>query len=147
MRFIFIILSFFIFFSCSKEDKTPQQNNPQRIQQEDSDEPLDTNLTPEEKFSSSILIDFLNDSDDEELAGYLETEIYKMGATFTGASVMEISPAIWLVMLDKDGNSKNYLLQKYVDFQSNEVYFRMKETSLTVTDVISRSKPIVPAGK
>ena len=147
MRFFLLIILFLFSYGCSKDDKTPQQNSQQRVEQEDPDEPLDTNLTSEEKFSTSILIDFLGDSDDEELAGYLETEIYKMGANYTGASVVEISPAVWLVMLEKDGTSKNYLLQKFVDFQSNDVYFRMKETTLSVTDVFSKSKPIQPAGK
>jgi hypothetical protein len=136
--------------SCSKDDKTGQQNtnnNQQKVQPEDEDNPADTNLTPEEKFSASIMIDFLNDSDDEEVADYLETEIYKMGLNYTGASVVELFPSVWLVMLEKEGTTKNYLLQKFVNVQSNEDYFRLKETSITITDVITRGKPIIPAGK
>ena len=134
--------------SCSKDDKNSQQNtNTQKVQQDDSDNPPDTNLTPQEKFSSSIMLDFLNESDDEALADYLETEIYKMGASYKGASVVEISPAAWLVMLEKDGNTKNFLLQKFVDFKTNEYYFDMKETSLTITDVITRKNKKSPAGE
>ena len=136
-----------IFISCSKEDKPVTQQNQQKVQNEDNDSPADTNLTPEEKFSSSILIDFLGDSDDEDLGEFLETEIFKMGASYNGASVVEITPSTWLVSLEKDGNIKNYLLQRYVDFKTNDYYFSMKETTLTLTDVISRSKPKTSAGE
>jgi len=145
MKYLIIFILFLFFFSsCSKDDKQQQQ---QKVQQDDSEEQLDTNLTPEEKFSSSILIDFLNDSDDADLAEYLETEIYKMNANYNGASVIELAPSLWLVMLEKDGSTKNYLLQKFVGFQSNENYFRMRETTITAADVISRSKINIPAGK
>ncbi|MBL8017934.1 MAG: hypothetical protein JNK43_11730 [Ignavibacteria bacterium] len=147
----YLILSAFlfsaVFISCSKEDKPVTQQNQQKVQNEESDSPADTNLTPEEKFSSSILIDFLGDSDDEDLGEFLETEIFKMGANYNGASVVEITPSTWLVSLEKDGNIKNYLLQRYVDFKTNDYYFSMKETSLTLTDVISRSKPKTSAGE
>ena len=64
-----------------------------------------------------------------------------MGANFNGASVIEVTPSTWLVSLEKDGTVKNYLLQKYVDLKSNEYYFSFKETTLNLTDVISRVKP------
>ncbi len=146
MKFIPVLIIFLLLYGCSKENNT---NTPpqQKVQQDDSDTPVDTNLTPEEKFSSSILFDFLNGAEDEELADYLETEIYKMGANYTGASVVEISPAIWFVMLEKDGNTKNYLLQKFVNFNTNDYYFRLKETNLTITDIISKSRIKTPAGE
>jgi len=144
MKYLIILILFLFFFSsCSKDEKQQQQ----KVQQDDSEDQLDTNLTPEEKFSSAILIDFLNDSDDEDLAGYLETEIYKMNANYNGASVIELAPSLWLVMLEKDGSTKNYLLQKFVGFQSNENYFRMRETTITAADVVSRNKINIPAGK
>jgi hypothetical protein len=70
-----------------------------------------------------------------------------MGASYNGASVVEITPSTWLVSLEKDGNIKNYLLQRYVDFKTNDYYFSMKETTLSLTDVISRSKPKTSAGE
>lgn len=149
MKFLLplLILVSVIFISCSKEDKPVTQQNQQKVQNDEGDSPADTNLTPEEKFSSSILIDFLGDSDDEDLGEFLETEIFKMGASYNGASVVEITPSTWLVSLEKDGNIKNYLLQRYVDFKTNDYYFSMKETTLTLTDVISRSKPKTSAGE
>jgi hypothetical protein len=149
MKFLLpiLIMVSVIFISCSKEDKPVTQQNQQKVQNEDNDSPADTNLTPEEKFSSSILIDFLGDSDDEDLGEFLETEIFKMGASYNGASVVEITPSTWLVSLEKDGNIKNYLLQRYVDFKTNDYYFSMKETTLTITDIISRSKPKTSAGE
>ena len=143
MKYLLIFILSLFLSSCSKDDTATQQ----KVQNDDSDELLDTNLTPEEKFSSAILIDFLNDSEDEDLAEYLETEIYKMNANYNGASVIEMTPSLWLVMLEKDGSTKNFLLQKFVGFQSNENYFRMKETTLSATDVFSRSKVNIPAAK
>ncbi len=142
MRYIIFIFIFGFFVSCSKDDKqTQQQNNAPKNQVEDIDDnPADTNLTPEEKFSTAIMLDFLNDSDDEDLADYLENEVYKMGANYRGASLVELNPSTWLLILEKDGTTKNYLVQKFVDFTTNDEYFRMKETSLTVTDVIAKGK-------
>ncbi len=149
MKFIipFLILVSAVFISCSKEEKPVTQQNQQKVQNEYNDSPADTNLTPEEKFSSSILIDFLGDTEDEDLAEFLETEIFKLGASYNGASVVEITPSTWLVSLEKDGNIKNHLLQRYVDFKTNDYYFSMKETTLTLTDVISRTKPKTSAGE
>ena len=138
MKYLLILLISAILISCSKEE-TPQTQ--QKVTQDDSDNPADTNLTPEEKFSAAILVDFLEDSEDEDLGSFLETEIYKMGANFNGASVIEVTPSTWLVSLEKEGSVKNYLLQKYVDLKSNEYYFSFKETTLNLTDVISRVKP------
>lgn len=142
MRYILFVLILIFFSSCSKEDKqTAQQEKAPKNHVEDLDDnPSDTNMTPEEKFSSSIMIDFLDNSDDEDLGDYLETEIYKMGANYKGASVVELNPSTWLVELEKDGAVKNYLLQKFVDFNTNDYYFKIKETPLTATDVIASGK-------
>jgi hypothetical protein len=148
MKYLLIILTAAIFISCSKDDKpVTQQQNQQKVMQDDSDNPADTNLTPEEKFSASILVDFLNDSDDEDLASFLETEVYKIGANYNGASVVEVTPSTWLVTFEKSGALKNYMLQKFVDFRTNEYYFTFKETNLTITDVISRTRLKTPAGE
>ncbi len=147
MKYLILLFTLTFLVSCSKEDKPQTQQNQQKVTQEENDNPTDTNLTPEEKFSAAILVDFLNDSDDEDLGSFLETEIYKMGANFNGASVVEVTPSTWLVSLEKDGSVKNYLLQKYVDLKSNEYYFSFKETTLNLTDVISRVKPKTSAGE
>jgi hypothetical protein len=141
MKYIIFAAVLFLFSSCSRDDKTTQQNNAPKTQVEDIDDnPADTNMTPEEKFSTAILIDFLGDSGDEDLAEYLEGEIYKMNSNYRGASVIEITPSTWLVMLEKDSATKNYLLQKYVDFTTNENYFRMKETTITPADVFTNGR-------
>ena len=147
MKYIIALLTATVLISCSKEDKPVTQQKQQNVQQDDEDSPADTNLTAEEKFSASILIDFLGDSEDEDLAEFLETEIYKMGVNYKGVSIVEITPSTWLVSFEKDSTMKNYLLQKYVEFRSNEYYFSLKETPLTITDVISRTKPKTSAGE
>lgn len=124
MKFIlpFLILVSAIFISCSKEEAPVTQQNQQKVQNDENKSPGDTNLTPEEKFSSLILIDFLGDTEmREDLAEFLETEIFKMGASYNGASVVEITPSTWLVSLEKDGNIKNHLLQRYVDFKQTTI--------------------------
>ena len=148
MKYLIILFTAALLISCSKDEKpqTQQQQNQQKVNQDDNDNPADTNLTPEEKFSASILVDFLNDSDDEDLASFLETEVYKIGLNYNGASVVEVTPSTWLVTFEKSGVLKNYMLQKYVDFRSNEYYFTFKETNLTITDVISRTRQKAPAG-
>ena len=148
MRYLLLLIILAGFISCSEEDKfEKQQQNTQSIQQGESDNPADSILTREEKFSASIMADFLGDSDDEDLAGFLETQIYKMGTLYNGAAVVEVTPSTWLVTFDKDSTVKNYLLQKYVDFKTNECYFSLKETTLTLTDIISNRKNKTSSGE
>lgn len=148
LLFSFILLFVLFFTSCSRNDKTSTQRDyAPRTQAEDIDDSGDTIMTAEEKFSTAILIDFLDDSNDADLAEYLEAEIFKMNVNYRGASVIEITPSTWLVMFEKDGATKNYLIQKYVDFTTNDNYFRLKETTLTVTDVIARGKSKTSMGE
>ena len=70
MKYLLIFLILAGFVSCSKDEK-PLQQNTQKNQQEEGDTPADTNLTPKKNFSASIMIDFLVDNDDADLAGFL----------------------------------------------------------------------------
>jgi len=139
-----IFIAAFIISGCSKKDDKPvtekkqettteQQTNPNEIEN-----PQDTVLSPEEQFSTAIMSDFLDGSDDEELQDYLETEIYKYSQNYNGVSLIEISPSTWFVSFEKDNNNKNFILQKYIDFKSGDSYFRMKETNLTVNDIAKK---------
>jgi len=148
MKYLILLFTFAFLVSCSK-DETPetQKQNQQKVTQDEGDEQVELNLSPEEKFSAAILVDFLGDSEDEDLASFLETEVFKQGANFNGASVVEVTPSTWLVSLEKGGAVKNYFLQKYVDFKTNEYYFTFKETTLNISDVVSRPKSKSPAGE
>lgn len=134
--FLFFLFSF---VSCSKEEKSPQgvkNNKQQQVKPEDVDN-SDTAMTPEEKFSSSITLDFLDTPEDEDLTDYLETQLFKYSQNYRGASVMQLSNTIWFVSLENNNSTKNFLLQKFVDFNSNDYYFVLKETNLTTAEVIS----------
>jgi len=144
MKYITIILLFILFISCSKEDKpvtekkTKTENPPTMEKGDTIENPEDTNMTPEERFSTSIMSDFLNDSEDEDLQGFLEDEVFKYSDTYTGAALVEMTPSTWLLSLEKNNSSKNYIIQKYVDFHTNDYYFRMNETNLKITDLVAK---------
>ena len=131
-----VIFSLVLFFSCSKEEKPNQKSTKQDTKQEDIENSSDTLMSPEEKFSSSIMIDFLDSLDDEDLEGYLQDELFKYSKDYRGASVIQLTNSTWFVSLQNSTSIKNFLLQKYVDFSSNDYYFILKETPLTISDVI-----------
>jgi hypothetical protein len=133
---IFLLLAGLM--SCSKTEKQQEKENSSK-NQEQIENPSDTIMTVEEKFSTSILSDFLDDTDDEDLASYLEDELFKYSQNYRGASVMQISNSLWFVSLENQNNVKNFLLQKFVDFNTNEYYFRLSETSLNITDIVLNS--------
>ncbi len=138
MNRLLIILLAIVLISCSKEDKSvSQKQTPEQKQKEEIENPQDTNMTPEEKFSSSIMIDFLDNSEDDDLASFLEDELYKYSDTYRGASVMQLANNLWFVTLDNPNNSKNFLLEKFVDFRTSEYYFKLTETTLKLSDVIT----------
>ena len=150
MRFVLGILISVILTGCSKDDKQTSTNDKQPTVQNqkiespvDDNTPIDTNLTPEEKFSSSVMIDFLDDAEDEDLEGFLEDEVFKFSQNYTGAAIIGLSPSTWLLSLEKDNSTKNYLIQKYVDFKTNEYYFKMNETSLKISDVVTQKNNTV----
>jgi hypothetical protein len=139
MRILLSAFTLLFLLSCSNEESTSDKkllssdNQKEEIQS-------DTNLTSEEIFSSSVMSDFLSESEDDALADYLETELYRIASGFSGCSLVEISPSIWLVMFEKDNQTKNFILQKYIDIKTNDYYFRIKETGLTAEDVIGKTK-------
>lgn len=127
--------------SCSNDDKPAGEQQDQTTQTEEGDTGIDSNLSSEEKFSSAILLDFLGDPEDEDLADFLESQVFSMGANYNGAAVVEITPSTWIVALEKDGAVKNHILQRYVDLKTNEYYFTFKETTLSIPDAILKPKP------
>jgi hypothetical protein len=141
---ILIFIFLLCFISCSKKEEKPVvTDNKQQSEQNqntqapvDDTAPADTNLTPEEKFSSSVMADFLDGSEDEDLAGFLEDEVFKYSNNYTGAAIIGLSSSTWLLALEKDNTTRNYIIQKYVDFKTNDYYFRMNETNLKITDAI-----------
>jgi hypothetical protein len=125
--------------SCSKSEKPQDKENVSGNQTGETENPSDTTMSAEEKFSSSILTDFIDDTDDVDLESYLEDELFKYSQNYRGASVIQLSNTLWFVTLENQNNVKNFLLQKFVDFNTNDYYFRLTETSLTIPDIIVSS--------
>jgi hypothetical protein len=146
MKYLLLLFFVVLLASCSK-DETPATDYVKKDFGGEIENPSDTILTPEERFSFSLMSDFLNSSEDDDLADFVESEIYKTAQNYNGTAMVEITPSTWLVTFEKEGTSKNYLLQKYVDIKSNECYFNLKETSLTISDVVSRKSLKSPAGE
>jgi hypothetical protein len=145
MKYFLMIFLVLGLVSCSKDDNPEVDQKEQTSQTEEGDTGIDPNLSAEEKFSTAILMDFLGDPEDEDLAGFLESQIFTMGANYNGAAVVEVTPSTWIVALEKDGTVKNHILQRYVNLKTNEYYFTFKETTLSIPDVISQKNS--PAGK
>lgn len=129
-----------LFFSCSKNNP-PEQQNKDKVQQnkkqeEQPNNETDTSLSPPELFGVTIQSDFLNESDDEDLGDYLENELYKYSQNFRGASVNEINSSTWLVTLENNQTTKNFLLQKFLDFKTSDYYFVLKETNLSISELL-----------
>jgi hypothetical protein len=140
MKYFLMIILAIGLISCSKDDKPSGEVQDQTMQNEDGDTGIDPNLSSEEKFSTAILLDFLGDPEDEDLADFLESQVFSMGANYNGAAVVEVTPSTWIVVLEKDGVVKNHILQRYVDLKTNEYYFTFKETTISIPDVVSKIK-------
>ena len=124
IKYIATLTAVIFLFSCSKEEKQTKEQSKNPVQQNTEQEnPADTNLTPEEKFSSSIMVDFLNDSDDEGFGDYLETEIFKMGANYDGAAVIELLQARGYYLLRK------IMLLKIISYKNTLTLIRMNTIS------------------
>ena len=139
---ILIISCALFFLSCSKNNPPEQQTNKDKVQQNKKQEeqpvnPDDTNLTPPELFAVTIQSDFLNGNEDEDLGDYFEQELYKYSQNYRGASVNEINESTWLVTLENNQATKNFMLQKFLDFKSNEYYFVLKEVTLTPSELLT----------
>jgi hypothetical protein len=141
MKYILMILLITGLVSCSKDDKPEVDQQDQTTQTEEGDTGIDSNLSSEEKFSTAILLDFLGDPEDEDLADFLESQVFSMGANYNGAAVVEVTPSTWIVALEKNGAVKNHILQRYVDLKTNEYYFTFKETTLSIPDAVLKPKP------
>jgi hypothetical protein len=141
MKYFLMILLVLGLVSCSKDDKPTVEQQEKSTQTEEGDPGIDPNLPAEEKFSTAILMDFLGDPEDEDLADFLESQVFSMGANYNGAAVVEITTSTWIVALEKDGAVKNHILQRYVDLKTNEYYFTFKETTLSIPDAILKPKP------
>jgi hypothetical protein len=126
---LFFVLILSVFISCSKDESEDDNES-------DTEESDTTNLTPAEKFSTSLMADFLNEEEDDALELYLEEVFYpQYNGKYKGASITKLGNSVWLITTDEP-DEKNFTLQKFVNMKTDDYYFKLKETKMTIEDIL-----------
>lgn len=125
---VFILTCFSLsFYSCNKDDPTKQPANNNTKTEITEDEP-DTNITPQEIFSSALVQNIMGVEEDEDLEVYLEEQIYPIVSKSNKVTLDRISSSEYLLTYDDAGIRKNFILQKFYDPVKDEFVFEKKET-------------------
>ncbi len=133
LKLIPILFLAFLLMSCSKEDKTksePKQNSTTTTTQTTSSGDVDTNMTKEEIFSSTLVQDIAGD-ENEDLEMYLEEVIYPMVSKSGKVTLEKISGSVYLLSYDDNGTMKNLIIQEYYSPSKDEMVFDKTETQAT----------------
>jgi PBP1b-binding outer membrane lipoprotein LpoB len=129
-RFSYIILlSLFalLLSSCNKNADEQKKN----VQTDSSyDESDTTSLTPQEALSATLLEDIMNQTDDD-LAAYIQDEIYPIVSKSQRVTMERLSASLYLLQYESGGSDKYLLIQKFYSPATDEVTFTRTETSLT----------------
>ena len=122
--FIFLMLTVMIISSCGKNTSEQKKN-------EQSESISDTMaLTPKEALSATLLEDIMNQSDDD-LADYIQEEIYPLVLKSQRVTMERLSASLYLLQYESSGTDKYLLIQKFYNPQSDEVTFTKTETTIT----------------
>ena len=131
MKIYFNIISLILFslliFACGKNSDSSKINQQNTSTTEDSDT---TALSPQEALSTTLIEDIMN-TEDEDLASYIEDEIYPIVSKSQRVTMEKLSASLYLLQYESGGTDKYLLIQKFYNPTTDEMTFTKTETSLT----------------
>ena len=127
IKYFGLLLLTILIISCGDEKKRDNETT-------DKDESDTISLSPEELFSSTLLEDILQSREDDDLKNYLEEEIYPIVTNSTKVTIDRVSASLYLLSYDENGVQKNFILQKFYNPSSLEMYFEINETESNAVD-------------
>ena len=127
IKYFGLLLLTILIISCGDDKKSDTETA-------DKDESDTISLSPEELFSSTLLEDILQSSEDDDLKSYLEEEIYPIVSNSTKVTIDRVSASLYLLSYDENGVQKNFILQKFYNPSSLEMYFEINETESNAVD-------------
>lgn len=129
---VFLLLAFFI--SCGDNDDSDISNNDSN---EKNESMSDTNLSPAENFSASLVQNILEE-DDEDLQVYLEKEFFPLASNSPKVTIDKISSSIYILSFQSDTVMKNFLIQKFYLPARDEFVFEKSEIDFDAADRLVR---------
>ena len=127
IKYFGLLLLTILIISCGDDKKSDNETT-------GKDESDTISLSPEELFSSTLLEDILQSGEDDDLRNYLEEEIYPIVTNSTKVTIDRISASLYLLSYDENGVQKNFILQKFYNPSSLEMYFEINETESNAVD-------------
>jgi hypothetical protein len=127
IKYFGLLLLTLLIISCGDDKKSDTETT-------DKDESDTISLSPEELFSSTLLEDILQSSEDDDLKSYLEGEIYPIVANSTKVTIDRVSASLYLLSYDENGVQKNFIIQKFYNPSSLEMYFEINELETNAVD-------------
>ena len=127
IKYFGLLLFTLLIISCGDDTKNDNETT-------DKDESDTISLSPEELFSSTLLEDILQSGEDDDLKNYLEEEIYPIVTNSTKVTIDRVSASLYLLSYDENEVQKNFILQKFYNPSSLEMYFEINETESNAVD-------------
>ena len=127
IKYFGLLLLTILIISCGDDKKSDTETA-------DKDESDTISLSPEELFSSTLLEDILQSSEDDDLKSYLEEEIYSIVSNSTKVTIDRVSASLYLLSYDENGVQKNFIIQKFYNPSNLEMYFEINETETNAVD-------------
>ena len=130
MKFRLIILLFvaFALYSCGNNEPVHDDNNPESENVEEQEDGDTTALSEAELFSMVLVNDILQGSEESDLQGYLEEEIFPMVQGATKVTLDRLSASVYILTYEKDGSKSSLLIQKFYDPANEQIVFEKTET-------------------
>jgi len=127
IKYFGLLLLTLLIISCGDDKKNDTETT-------DKDESDTISLSSEELFSSTLLEDILQSSEDDDLKSYLEEEIYPIVSNSTKVTIDRVSASLYLLTYDENGVQKNFVIQKFYNPSSLEMHFEINEIETNAAD-------------